>query len=317
MATIKDIATRCNVSVATVSYAINGLTKNISPTTKEKILRVCEELDYHPNGAARNLKRKKTYNIGVFIYDFAGPTFSSILAGINKKLNDAGYTIIVSTGNRSKQILLEKQVDAAIIFDNKIEDETIIFFAKHSPVVLLDRELQGKNIFSSLLNNKEPVYSLIKLLIEKGYHEFGYLSGPSDSYNNNQRFSGFKKALEEYKLNYTVYQGDFTIQSGYDNGLHILSKLHPRFIYCANDELAVGLIKAAQELNIKIPEELGIAGYDNINLCEYVTPKLTTIDVSYYRWGESVSNFLVSFLEDNKDISLSPTITKIIWRKSC
>src|SRR5690606_9357767 len=241
--TIKDVAKKAGVSISTASYALNNR-PNVHPETKERILKAAEDLNYYPNAHARNLKTRKSRNIGVFIYGFGGPIFSDLLEGINLELQKKDYNIIVSSGKASSIILRERGVDAAIIFYNNISDQEIMQYSRNHPIVVLDRYLEGKNVFHSMIENQHLVYNFMSEIIEeKKFKKISYLSGPIDSFNNQERYKGFLQALEDKGLKeYQHIEGDFTISSGYKAGLELISKNDfPDFIYCANDELAVGL----------------------------------------------------------------------------
>ena len=319
MSTIKDVAKKAGVSISTASYALNDL-PNVHPDTKKRILEAAKELNYYPNGVARNLKTKRTGNIGVFIYGFAGPIFSDVLEGIRQKLQENNYNIVVSSGKSSINLLKERQVDGAIIFDGQLTDDLLLVYANHGlPLYVLDRQLKGTNIYSSLIDNEGLVYHFIKDMIKEGYKKFAYLSGPTDAFNNNHRYDGFKQALKEAHIEqHQYYQGDFTIHGGYEIGKNILKiKDRPKFIFCANDESAIGLMKALKEANINIPQDIAVAGFDNIYLGEYVTPKLTTIGIDHTEWGRKVAHSLINIVSKQQYIDIGHPEGLVIKRESC
>lgn len=318
MTTIKDVAKKAGVSISTASYALNNR-PNVHPKTKEKILLAAKELKYHPNGNARNLKTKKSGNIGVFIYGFAGPIFSEVLDGIHLKLQECGFNIIVSSGNSSLNLLLERQVDAAIVFDNKLSDRDLILYAENgSPIYVLDRILKGKNIYSSVIDNEGLVYRFIKEQIAKGYKDFAYLSGPEEAFNNQHRYVGFKQALEESHLPHMSFTGDFTIHGGYECGQKIAKMaIRPSFIYCANDEMAVGLLNALSINNIKVPTDIAIAGFDNIPLGNYTQPRLSTIAIDHTQWGRDVAEAIIKTLTTRQEQETLKPQGHFIMRESC
>lgn len=318
MATIKDVAKKAGVSISTASYALNNR-PSVHPETKQRILDAAKALNYYPNGIARNLKTKKTGNVGVFVYGFSGPIFSSVLEGIRQTLQDNGFNIIVSSGKSSENLLNERQVDGAIVFDNNLDNRCLKNYANHQfPIILLDRTLDIPNVYASVIDNESMVYNFITQMIAKGYKDFGYLAGPIDSFNNNHRYEGFKRALHENKINqHAYYQGDFTTESGYEIGKQItLENSRPRFIYCANDESALGLMKAFKEGNIQIPRDIAIAGFDNISLGEFLTPQLTTIGVDHIEWGHKVAQW-ISDLIKHKQVNVDHPEGKVILRESC
>ncbi|WP_162163909.1 LacI family DNA-binding transcriptional regulator [Acholeplasma hippikon] len=316
--TIKDVAKKAGVSISTASYALNGK-PNVHPKTRDRILQIAESLNYYPNAHAKNLKSRRSNNIGVFIYGFAGPIFSDLLEGINMQLQKHGYNIIVSSGTTSSVLLRQRSVDAAIIFDSNLKDQEIKNFSENHPIVVLDRYLDGKNIYHSMIQNKELVYDFMKkVLMEKKYKKIAYLSGPEDSFNNIERYEGFKQALSELNINNHVYlQGDFTIEAGYNTALQLIEKNEiPEFIYCANDELAVGVIKAFNEKGIKIPEQCALAGFDGIQLTDFITPKLTTIAINHFEWGRQIAGFITRILSNQNAYPLKNPDASILMRQT-
>ncbi|HHT55902.1 MAG TPA: LacI family transcriptional regulator [Acholeplasma sp.] len=317
MTTIKDVAEKAGVSISTASYALNNH-PNVSAKTRAKILEVAKELNYYPNASARNLKTRKTGNVGFLIYGFDGPIFGDILEGVNEELQRKNYNIIVSSGVSSATILKERQVDAAIVFDSNLDEETIKNYANFSPVVLLDRNLEYKNIYTSRVDNYNLVIELINGAIKKGYKNIAFFAGPKDSPSNYERYEGFKKALENNNLKeFAYYQGDFTIQKAYEiGGLIAKDDNKPDFIYCANDESAVGLLKALQENDVAVPKEIAIAGFDGILLGEYVSPSITTIQIDYKEWGHHLAQFIISKLNGKGKFKLNDPTAKIILKET-
>jgi LacI family transcriptional regulator len=309
MATIKDVAKKAGVSVSTASYALNNIPL-VHPETRKRVLDIAALINYHPNASARNLKTKKTNNIGVFVYGFSGPVFSELLEGINQIVHEYGFNIIVSSGKSSSVILKERQVDAAIIFDSSFDNEVIREFAKTSPVVILDTYLKGKNIYPNLIDNVYLVHQLITQMIQQGYQRFAYVSGPKEAFNNTERYKGYSKALVDAGLqNKHYFSGDFTTPSGYKAG-KLIAKLNPLpdFVYCANDEMAIGVMNALNEEGILIPKTIAVAGFDGSYLNNpYIQPALTTITIDHQAWGKASALFLIGVLQ-SKTTNSTPAV---------
>ena len=313
--TIKEVAKLANVSISTASYALNGK-PNVSDKLRERVLEAAKQLNYHPNAAARHLKSKKTMSIGVFIYGFSGPVFSEILEGMNQAALEEGYNLIVSSGALSDKIINQRQIDGAIIFDSSIEDEVLINFAKANyPVILLDRDLSGKNIYRSVINNEEIVYQFINELADK-YGSVGILTGPRDSYNALRRITGYEKAIKNKGLKSYIYEGDFTYKRGLEVGAEIANTKLPRAIFCSNDESAIGLMGALMERGYRIPEDIAIAGFDNIMWTKYVIPKLTTIEIDHTAWGHDVAKSLINNLQEGTFLNIDEPKYQMVYRTS-
>ncbi|HKL61704.1 MAG TPA: LacI family DNA-binding transcriptional regulator, partial [Acholeplasma sp.] len=286
--------------------------------TKARILKAAKELDYYPNANARNLKTKKTGNVGVFIYGFGGPIFSDVLEGIRHELQKQAYNIIVTSGKASNVLLKERQVDAAIVFDSKLDDDILVQYAKIAPLIVLDRTLIAENIYHSMINNEDLVGLFIKKMIEKGYKKFSYLSGPSDAYNNQERLIGFNKALKKHDLEMNrLFEADFTIAGGHKIATSMTVENEQEFIFCANDESAIGLIQGLNERNIKVPDQIAVSGFDGIYLGQFIKPKLSTISIDHYGWGKEIAKFVVAKLKNQPQEPLESPKATMILRESC
>lgn len=317
MATIKDVAKLAGVSISTASLALNDKPR-VSKKTKEKVLNAAKELGYRPNFSAQSLKTNKTGSIGVFIYGFGGPIFSDLLETIHIELRKEELNLIVSMGKSALELLKNKQVDGAIIFDTKITDEEIIDFAKTRPVIVLDRYLDYPNVYSSVVKNEEFVYKMILEMIKEGYKKFSYVSGPERTKDNQDRYRGFLKALNEKNIvPHLKFKGNFTIESGYSVGKQIaLLEDKPDFVFCANDEMAVGLIRALKDSKVRIPSEIAVAGFDGIYLGDYIIPKLTTIKADYLDWGVYISQKMILLIKGHEIYEMKEPKAEIIYKES-
>ncbi|MBO7745364.1 LacI family DNA-binding transcriptional regulator [Paenibacillus sp. MWE-103] len=324
MSTIKDVAKQAGVSVATVSYVLNN-DPRVSEQTRQKVLSVVDALNYRPNATARNLKRRKTETIALFVTGFGGPFFSSVIEGLQEVVESNGYDLIAcSTGNdSSSRFLQEKLFDAAVVFGPTIPDELLVQMASRSfPIAVMDRELKADHVHQVLINNVQGAYNATKHLAGLGYRTIGYLSGGVNSYNNQKRFEGYKSALEDaglpFQIAYTA-QGHFTEQGGYQATRSlIMSGKVPEAIFSANDEMAIGCIQALTEAGYKVPEDVAIVGFDDLRISSYVRPALTTIKHPMREWGSIVTHTifqaLLDGLDEPKKIMLD---TELVVRESC
>jgi LacI family transcriptional regulator len=319
MSTIKDVAKKAGVSISTVSYALNNV-PNVHEETKKRILEAAKALNYSPHFSARHLKTKKTGNIGVFIYGFSGPVFSDILEGIRKTLQEFGFNIIVSSGKASESLIKEKQVDAAIIFDSNLTNKVIIPIAKAGmPIIVLDRDYVAENIYQNSINNEELVENFMDLIIKKNiYSNYGFLSGPKDSYNAIKRYEGFKAALIKHNIkDHSYFQGDFTIEGGHKVGLTFKdTKYRPDFVFCANDESAIGFLQAIKSSGLICPQDVAIAGFDNYYMASYMQPKITTIGIDHILWGYHVATAIIDLLKGLPHQLKESPEGHIYWRES-
>jgi LacI family transcriptional regulator len=323
MATIKDLAKYCNVSISTVSYALND-SDEISNETKEKIKKAAKELNYVPNAYARGLKRKRTYNIGVVISGFEGPIHHNVLAGIANELKaqNSQYNMLVTLSDEKMFLVKEKSVDLAIIMDSKANNDIIIELSKIVPIITFDHYITGDNIYNTTIDNMQGIYLETMNLISKGCKRIAYLLGSKHSCHNKKRFEGYVKALEENNIKFDgsiVFDADaFTELRGFDviNDFAYNNQTLPfDSLICANDELAIGAIKALKANGIRVPEDVKVAGFDNIAIGSYMSPSLSTVSVDWMEYGATIARLALDIL-NHKESGPVEVPVQIIERES-
>jgi len=318
MVTIKDVAKLAKVSITSASYALNG-TGTISEATRKRVLAAAEELNYHPNAFARNLIKRKTHTIGVFITRFGGSFYEEILEGIHDAVLKTDYELLVCPESRaSRKMLIYRQVDGAIVFDSKVKSDILIKLAsKVFPIVVLDRYLEAEYLFPLLIDNQQGVKEAFYHLYDQGARRIFFVSGAADSFDNMERMRAFLNEADKNNLTVHCYSGNFTELSGYDIAIKIIeSNELPEAVFCANDQMAIGFIKAMKEKNIKVPEDIAIVGFDDIQISKYMQPSLSTIGASRFLWGSVAATQLIDFLETEKPFHLYRIPTRLIQRES-
>ncbi|HRE27175.1 MAG TPA: LacI family DNA-binding transcriptional regulator [Anaerolineales bacterium] len=317
MTTIKDVARRANASITAVSYALNG-TGTISAAMRKRVLAAAEELNYHPNAFARNLKKRKTRTIGVFITRFSGSFYEEILEGIHAFSLETDYELLVCPESRSvRKILTQRQVDGAIIFDTKIRSDLLLKLAsKRFPIVVLDRLLEGDCLFPLLIDNRQGVREAFQHLYEQGARNIYYISG-AESFDNTERTLAFLDEAERHAVVVKSFAGSFTEQSGYEAGRQLLiERPLPEAVFCANDQMAIGLLRAMQERGLHAPDDVAVVGFDDIQLARYMRPTLSTVGASRVAWGAAAAKQLIDFLEHETPFSSERIATHLIQRES-
>lgn len=318
MTTIKDVAKHARVSVTSASYALNG-TGTISAATRKRVLEAAEELNYHPNAFARNLKKRKSCTIGVFITRFGGSFYEEILEGIHDAVLKTDYELIVCPESRAiPKLLTQRQVDGAIVFDSKIKSDTIVKIAsKRFPVVVLDRYLESDYLFPLLLDNQQGTKEAFYHLYTQGTRRICFVSGALDSFDNRERMKAFLGEADKNNVTVQRYNGNFTEESGYEIASMIIeTKNLPDAAFCANDQMAIGFIKAMKEHHLKAPDDIAIVGFDDIQISKYMQPSLSTIGASRFSWGALAATQLIDFLENEKPFHPYRIPTKLIQRES-
>ncbi|GGP07849.1 LacI family DNA-binding transcriptional regulator [Oceanobacillus neutriphilus] len=325
MATIKDVAKLAGVAVSTASYALNNSNK-VSDHTRIKVLNAAKELNYQKNGIAADLKMAKTNTIALILGDLSGPYYSELIQGVQNGCSANNYGLIACSaigGSQSTAVkfLREKRVDGAIILAQNISDDVILEAARDGfPLVVLDREMKHTNIQSVLVDNVHGGYLATEYLINQGHKEIIFVSGPNNSLDNQLRFEGYLKALKEYQINFQpVWKvpGNFTRESGYKATKTILAQNNlPDSIFYANDEMAIGGLQAFNENGIKVPGDVSIIGYDDIEISEYVNPPLTTIKQPKYETGSLAIQLIFQLLRGEKINHLYKLNTELVVRSS-
>lgn len=316
--TIRDVAKRAGVSVTTASYALND-TGTIGEATRDRVRKAAEELNYHPNAFARHLKKRKTHTVGVFISRFGGSFYEEILDGIHSVILNTDYELLVCPESRSpRRMLLHRQVDGAIVFDSAISDDAVLGLAsRRFPIVVLDRFLQSDCILPLLLDNPQGVRQAFAHLYGQGSRNMAFVAGAMDSFDNAERMETFLSEAGQHGLRVPVYQGNFTEISGYEAAQAILgSGAPPDAIFCANDQMAFGVLNAMRERGLHAPADIAVVGFDDIPLARYMQPALSTIGASRSKWGANAVRQLIDFLEDDTPFQPQRIATHFLPRQS-
>lgn len=314
--TIYDVAREANVSMATVSRVVNG-NPNVKPATRKKVLSTIERLGYRPNAVARGLASKKTTTVGAIIPDISSIFFAELARGIEDIATMYNYNIILSNSDQNKEkelhlinTMLEKQVDGIVFMGGKIREEHVAQFKSAPvPVALAATIDESFTIPSVNIDYELAAYEAAKLLIEHGNAVPAFVTAQEETEVNNQKYKGYLRALEESgaALNDSyIIKGDYT----YDSGIEALQQLmaldeKPTGIFVASDEMALGVIHGAQDMGIKVPEDLEVFGFDNTRLATMVRPELSTIAQPMYDIGAVAMRLLTKFMNKEEVAELN------------
>lgn len=285
--TIKDIAKLANVSHTTVSRALNN-SELINEETKAKIKAIAEELNYVPNYNAKSLVLDKSYTIGLFFSSIIQGTspsfFFQSISGINSVIEEK-YNIVIRGIDSYKDFssINNKRFDGIILMSQCDSDNEFIYHVKKQniPLIILDREIEEKSLINIISNDEEGSFNAVEYLIKNGHKDIGIIGGKDDFKSAKRRESGFMKALINYKIPINkeyIVSGNYDMKSGY-RAMKKLIELpkRPTGIFCSNDDMAIGAIKAAFDNGLRVPEDISIIGFDDVEFSAYLTPALTTI----------------------------------------
>ncbi|HCG8276120.1 TPA: substrate-binding domain-containing protein [Vibrio parahaemolyticus] len=325
MATMKDIAKLAGVSTSTVSHVINK-TRFVSEEISERVNNAAKELNYYaPSALARSLKVNRTKTIGMLVTTSTNPFFGEVVKGVERSCYHKGYSLILCNtegdNERMRQsinTLLQKRVDGLILMCSSLEGERIDVFERYPdiPVVVMD---WGPMLFTSNKiqdNSLRGGYLAAKYLIDCGHTEIGCITGPLIKHQAQMRYEGYKRAMNEAGLEFNanwIIESDFECEGGYQAFKKMAERgTLPSSIFVSNDMMAMGVINAANELGIKVPDDLSIIGYDDIHIAKFMSPSLTTIHQPKYRLGQAAVETLVRRLDDKSNeaqvVQLEPTL---------
>lgn len=335
--TIKDIARDAKVSIATVSMILNDKDKKISAATRIRVLDIAKSLNYIPNTMARSLVTRQTKTIGLIMPDITNPFFPEIARGAEDKASESNYSIIycntddnIDREDKCIDNLTEKMVDGIILAHSSDRGEISYGLKRNGvPIVLIDRDFNFPNIVGKVLvNNKEASFKGVNYLLEKGYKNIIYIAGPISTQTSKDRLEGYKVALfekgMEYRDNY-VKIGDYKSQWGEIAVQQFLNEgISFDSIFCGNDLIAIGAIKALKNEGIEVPGDVGVMGFDDIYMASMMDPELTTIRQPNYEMGYKAAELLINELNNKSDniekgsIDVKKIIleTELIIRKS-
>ena len=318
MAGIKDVAERAGVSVSTVSNVLNNK-KNVGEKTRELVLKICEEMSYHPNAAGKALKSGKSNTVLFNFSDFDRSFYLKIINGISDYLNDNDFDLIICTDKSCEKYMNTNLTSGSIILDKKMQDDTLIRIAKENyPIVVLDRIMNNPYIKSVVVNNYEPMFELIQGVIDRGYRHFGFVGGPEETADNKERFKAFKDALDVNHIEFQqkgYFAGNYREKSGYTAAkILMLSRELPDCLVCANDNMAIGAMKAFRENGIRVPEDIAVTGFDNCDLAEAMG--LTTVSIPNYERGYIAARYLIENIRGERNVETFKISAKIIWRNT-
>jgi len=297
MVTIRDVAERAGVSVATVSHVLNG-TRRVAPETAARVRRAMEELGYQPNGVAQSLRKRTTYAIGVLVSDITNPFFATLVRGVEDAAIEAGYSVIVCNSDEDPKkedmyirALWRRRIDGMIIAPTRDGSSPAIqeLAKKKLPFVFVDRKAKGVEAPAVLSDNVGGAYQATKYLIERGHRRIGIILGIPGSTTTEERLTGYRRALEEAGIPFLeelVAWGGYRIEGGRQAVKKFLSLSRPiSAIFSTNNLMTIGVLQELLFQNIDIPEEIAVIGFDDLEWAELLCPPLTAVAQRAYEIG--------------------------------
>ncbi|MCU0072799.1 LacI family transcriptional regulator [Pseudomonas koreensis] len=303
MATIKDVAALAGISYTTVSHVVNK-TRPVSEEVRLKVEAAIKSLDYVPSAVARSLKAKTTATIGLLVPNSLNPYFAELARGIEDCCERNGYCVILcnSDDNPDKQrsylrVLLEKRIDGLIVASAGGDSGLAQGLAGvKTPMVIVDRGLEGVDADLVRIDHEYGAYLATRHLLELGHRDIATIGGPASTSVAQMRQAGFARALKEAGVEVSpsrMLESDFTSTGGYNAASVLLERNPPSAIFAGNDMIGIGVLRAAAERNVRVPAELSVIGFDDIQMSRYVYPALTTVGQSILQLGEMAAEVLL------------------------
>jgi LacI family transcriptional regulator len=324
-ATIKDVARAAGVSVATVSRALNGA-DNVLPSTRLRIEEAARALRFTPSGAARSLITRRTDTIGALLPDLHGEYFSELIRGIDQAARARGLHLLVSSSHGDADEAaaalraMNGRVDGLLVMSPHADAD----FLSHNlpgslPAVLMNTvaELPGHARF--VVDNHGGALAMTRHLVAAGRRRIAFIGGPAGNGEAQERLRGYRDGLKPGMREF-VYAGDFNQESGFAAGRRIAqSKPRPDAVFAANDMMAIGCLAALGEAGLRVPEDLALAGFDDIPIARYVAPTLTTIRVPIAALGAAALEALAKVVEVPQPQAAHTAVmpVELVVRRSC
>ena len=330
--TIKEVAERAGVSQSTVSLVLNNK-KSVRESTRKKVLQVIEEMDFHPRRSARTLASKRTGNIGFVISDIhftrAEPFYTRIFLGCEFEARRFDYYILLTSVGETfsrknlPRFLKEGNVDG-IIAAGSMNDKWLYEMRKMGiPVVLIDYFPPKQKWPCVLIDNVEGGREAVRYLLELGHEKIAFIGGSAFHPSIQGRYRGYVMAMEENGLNWQDWvirdEIETRVEDGYNATKKILLKKEiPTALFAANDAMATGALKAIHEKGLKVPDDISVIGFDNIEVTNHTEPPLTTMSVRMEEMGAKAVNMIHDIIDQKKSLQEKILVpVDLVKRSSC
>ena len=328
--TIKDIARQLNISISTVSRAMRDA-GDVNPDTKKAVMALADELNYQPNRLALSLRKQSTHTIGVIVpnQDYV---LATMVKGIDEVALEAGYTVMVCQSNESfgremvnTRRLMESLVDGFLISvssETKIFDHFKKIQEKNIPMVIFDRVTPQLQAPSVRIDNEDGGCIATEHLLDQGYKKIAILAGPKNLGISNMRLNGYIKALKKNKIKVDpamIIHCDFNQDYAYFATQELLAmKKRPDAIFTISDRMAIGAFLAIKEKGLKMPDDIGLVGFNNEPVVSLVTPSISSVEQPMFELGKEAAKLFLETMHNREETGDVEIVlkTKLVVRES-
>lgn len=329
MPTIKDVARAANCSTATVSRALANPEK-VSDATRHRVAQAVAEVGYSLNAAARNLRRSESRTIVVILPNITNPFFSDVIRGLESVAHQAGYQVLLGdAGNNPDRVasyfnlVPSNQADGIILLSTDVPMSLVRERQADAgfPLVMACEYFDNLSLPTIHIDNEQAAHKATEYLVSLGHQRIATITGPARNPICKDRLRGYHHGLSDAGLSIQedwIVEGDFTFHSGYEQGRILLQqeKMRPTAIFCQNDEMAIGVLKAARDAGVIVPEQLSVIGFDDIGFSQYCEPELTTVHQPREAIGRTAMRLLLDILK-HRNVPLDQSLkTQLIVRSS-
>jgi LacI family transcriptional regulator len=309
MANIYDVASEARVSVATVSAVVNE-SAYVSPALKRRVTAAIRKLGYHPNLLARSLARQQSHTIGMIVPNIANPFWPEVVRGVEDLAHTRGYALILASSDDDLEreglyldLFLSNRVDGILLTKaagGLKRDVALRLRSAHAPVVQLMRSSPAIGGLKVLVDEQAGAYEGVTHLLRLGHSRIGMINGLGGVSTSHGRLVGYREALRDWGKTFVpslVAEGDFRVESGYAAGVELL-KRKPDALFIANYLMAVGVMRALRQYQLRCPEDIGIVTCDDHPWLDAFHPRLTTVNLPKYELGQAGARALLDQLDD-------------------
>jgi DNA-binding LacI/PurR family transcriptional regulator len=327
--TIREVASRAEVSVATVSRVING-TVTVSPDAAQRVQAAMRELNFIPHAAARSLATSKTRTIGLMMTEISGDFFTPLLRGIEDTASHEDYNLLISTSTRrnpqNNHILPlgRHNTDGILVYASSLNEAGLSALCTAGiPVVLIHRSSpETLNVPCVTVENKAASRKIVEHLIDVHQRKrILFLKGPADEEDSFWRENGYREALDSRQIAFDgslVAPGEFDRQTAQSTVGSLLSNgITFDAIFAGDDESAIGAMTALQEAGLRVPEDVSVAGFDDQWFAAFLSPGLTTVRAPTEDVGREAARQLIQLIRGGQAAQLTLLPTEIVIRRSC